>query len=311
MVYLIVFLALVALTVKGYCGKRISTDAQGVFDTSVFNLLRLVMCALIGFCIVLAGNAGASLAVDGGMLWICVLAGASNAAFLVGWMLAVQKNTMVAVDVTLTLGALLPAVLCAVFFDEPITLGKLGGFALIFVASIVLSSRKKCVKKKTGFLPVFLLVFAALGDGLTGFSQQLFKQFYTKNGIRAGEQIYPDAVYHFYTYVFAALILLLVLIGLVLVRRRRGKTLSSRRGAYLHALPYIAVMALCLFGANYAQTTATGAFGMPSQVLYPVIKGGCLVTANVTALFFGERFTRRSALGTAIALCGIVCLNLL
>lgn len=311
MVYLIVFLALVALTVKGYCGKRISTDAQGVFDTSMFNLLRLVMCTVIGFCIVLAGSAGESLAIDGGMVGICVLAGASNAAFLVGWMLAVQKNTMVAVDVTLTLGALLPAVLCALFFNEPISLGKLCGFALILVASFVLSKNGTGVKKKAGFLSVFLLVFAALGDGLTGFSQQLFKQFYTVNGTHTSGRIYPDAVYHFYTYVFAALILLLVWIGLLWVRRHRGATLPSRRGAYLHALPYIAVMALCLFGANYAQTTATGSFGMSSQVLYPVIKGGCLVTANVTALFFGERFTKRSALGTGIALCGIICLNLL
>ena len=317
MVYFIVTLALVCLALKGYCGKRISVDARDASDTVLFNMTRLLLCVLIGFCIVLAQNVQSSLALDGGMLAVCILAGASNAAFLVGWMLAVQKNTMVAVDVTLTLGSLLPALLCAVLFGEAISVPKLFGFALILVASFILSSGGRQVKKKSGFLSVLLLVFAALGDGMTGFSQQLYKQFYTEGGARTGERLYPDAVYHFYTYVFASALLLIFFVFLVLRRRAKAKREAlAEDGAmchrsFYHALPYIGVMALCLFVANYAQTLACTKYGMPSQILYPVIKGGCLITANVTALFFGERFTKRSALGTFVALCGILCLNLM
>ena len=51
---------------------------------------------------------------------------------------------------------------------------------------------------------------------------------------------------------------------------------------------------------------------MPSQVLYPIIKGGCLITVTFTAmLFFGERITRRSLLGSAVAMLGIVSMSLL
>ena len=75
-------------------------------------------------------------------------------------------------------------------------------------------------------------------------------------------------------------------------------------------LPYIIVMAISMFAATYFQTVATGDYGMPSQVLYPLIKGGCLITVNITAmLFFGEKITKRSLLGSAVALIGVVVMN--
>ncbi|MBR3704621.1 MAG: hypothetical protein IKM11_03945, partial [Oscillospiraceae bacterium] len=75
-------------------------------------------------------------------------------------------------------------------------------------------------------------------------------------------------------------------------------------------MPYIVIMAISMFAATYFQTVATGDFGMSSQVLYPLIKGGCLITFNVTAMvFFGEKVTRRSLIGSAVALVGIVVMN--
>ena len=79
-----------------------------------------------------------------------------------------------------------------------------------------------------------------------------------------------------------------------------------------HPLPYIAVMAVCLFAASYCQTAATGDFGMPAQILYPITKGGCLITVSLySALCFGERITARTVLGSAVALGGIVIMNVI
>jgi len=51
---------------------------------------------------------------------------------------------------------------------------------------------------------------------------------------------------------------------------------------------------------------------MPSQILYPLIKGCGLITVTLYAMiFFGERVTRRSILGTIVALVGIVIMNVL
>lgn len=248
------------------------------------------------------------------MLLICLLSGAANAAFLVGWILAVQKNTMVAVDVCLTLGSMIPAVLCALLFGEAISLPKMLGFALILGATAILSGGG-AKRAGGGTVGVLLLIFASVGEGLSGFAQQLFKQYYTDAGTRTHGVLYPKTVFHFYTYVFAALILLSVLFVYRLSARPSACEGKGRKRVF--SMPpmvalYIFIMAVCLFAANYLQTVATNDFGMSSQILYPILKGGCLITVNFTAMiFFGERITRRSILGSFIALCGIVCMNLL
>ena len=313
MAYGIVAGALLFLTVKGYCGKRTSGYVKSPEDPLLFNLLRMLFCIVIGGAFVFAEGVQAHLAAESGMIWICVFAGAANAAFLVGWLLAIQKNSMVSVDVGLTLGSLIPAVFCALLFGEKISYLKLLGFAMILVASIILAKHSK----KTaggGVAGILLLLVAAIGDGMSGFAQQLYRQYYTEAGIFAHGVYYPKTVYHFYTYVFSAALLL----GVLVIRRAvtAKKEPSKEAGKFFAAPPkavlHIFIMAVCLFAANYLQTVATNDYGMSSQVLYPIIKGGCLITVNFTAmLFFGEKITLRSIMGSLVALGGIVSMSTL
>lgn len=305
--YLVVAFALFCLTVKGFCGKKVSTYAMNTRDVLFFNLLRTAFCVLISLALLFFAHTGGFVIPERGMLLIALISGVANAAFLVGWMLAVQKNTMVAVDVTLTLGSLLPAVLCFFLFSEPLSYTKMLGFLLVLSASLLLSNGRS--KKKLSGSGIAFLVFATLGDGMVGFSQQLFRQYYTENGKMTHGVYYADSVFHFYTYLFAAILLFLVWLSF---RLRVGKGISQeRRHSYQKALPYISVMAVCLFLANDMQLRAGADYGISAQVLYPVIRGGCLITANITALFFEERFTKRTALGMAVALGGILLMNLL
>lgn len=243
------------------------------------------------------------------LLLLCLLAGASNAAFLVGWMLAIQKNAMVTVDVALTMGSLIPAALCAWLFGEPLSLRKMLGFALILAAAVTLSGYRRDPRGKSGAVGLALLVFAAVGDGLSGFCQQIYNQYYTETGARAHGVFYSNSVYQFYTFVFSALILLCVFLLYV---RRRGRFSKRLLRPLAKPLPHIFVAAVCLFVVNYLQTMITGAYGMPSQILYPVLRGGSLITVNLTAtLFFGEKPTVRSVVGSLTALVGIVFMNIL
>ena len=134
MVYVFVLLTLISLAIKGFCGKKTSTCVRQTGDAFRFNILRMLLCMLIGALVVFLEGAQSSFAIDRGMLLICLMAGVCNAMFLIGWILAVRKNAMVTVDVALTLGAILPAVLCAVLFHEPISLPKMLGFLLIILA---------------------------------------------------------------------------------------------------------------------------------------------------------------------------------
>ena len=316
MVYIIVFLALIFLTVKGFCGKKTSTCVQQTGDAFRFNILRMLLCMLIGIVAVFLEGAQGFLRIEGRMVAICLLAGICNAMFLIGWILAIRKNSMVTMDVALTLGAILPAVLCAVLYDEPISLSKLLGFLLIIAAAAILAGYNKNTKGNPGLGGILLVVIASVGEGLVSFTQQLYKQYYTEGGSMAGNVLYPKSIYNFYIYVFAAAVLILALIIYDVVQciknptKRWSNEVRSGIKTLIGPMPYIVVMAISMFVATYFQTVATGDYGMPSQILYPLIKGGCLITVNIVAmLFFGEKATRRSVLGSAVALAGVVIMN--
>ena len=314
MVYGVIGLALFCLAVKGYSGKRISCVVRNTGDALLFTFLRMIFCMLIGLVLIFAEGSVGFLRMDGTMFWICLLSGAANAALLVGWMLAVRKNSMVSVDVSTTLGSLLPAVLCAGLFSEALSIPKMFGFAIIIVATLILAGKNQD-KKSRSAVGALLLLFAAISDGMCGFSQQLYKQYYTEAGSMTRDVLYPKTVYHFYTYVFSALILLLVLGAYWMFGGEKKRQSCERESVFGAVSPRVVLhifgMAVCLFAANYFQTVATGDYGMSSQMLYPIIKGGCLITSGLTAmLFFGEKLTVRRTCGLLTALAGIVCMSI-
>ncbi|MBO5269245.1 MAG: hypothetical protein J6B77_00560 [Clostridia bacterium] len=315
MAYLFAIAAITFGTIKGYCGKKTSTCMRDTGDAFLFNLTRMLLCILIGLVPLAFDNAWGSLAPDLGMLGICFLAGLANMSFLVCWILAIRKNTMVTVDVTLTVGSIIPAVLCAILFHEAILWQKMVGFALIILASLILSGYNKSAKGNPGFSGIVFLLLAAVGEGMVSFSQQLYKQYYSGAEGSLGTTAYPMSVYHFYTYVFSGTMLLAFFVIYQLVCYKKAPAdAKPRLGDVLISIKrpfwYIVVMAICLFAANYCQTIATSTYGMPSQILYPLLKAGCLITVNIVAMvFFGEKITKRSVLGSLVAIGGIVVMN--
>lgn len=317
MLYFVMFTVLFCLTVKGYSGKKFSTFVRSVSDTYVFNLLRMIFCIAIGFVMVFSEKTDSPLLPDGKMIAICALSGFSSVLFLVFWMLAIRVNSMVSVDVGLTLGSLVPSVLCLILFREKFSLLKMIGFAAILISAFILSGGKTVNKsrKRSGIL---LLAVAAIGDGMSGFAQQLYKQYYTESGSRFGNVSYPKSVFHLYTYVFAAIMLFAFLVGYRIVIRRKadayaGSTAKNKpKSLSAAAVMHVFVMSVCLFASNYLQTVATNDYGLSSQIMYPIIKGGCLVTVNFVAMmFFGEKITRRSIIGSLVAVAGIVIMSII
>ncbi len=314
MAYLFVFFSLVFLETKGYLGKKTSICVTCPGDAFLFSLVRMLLCVVIGLIPVAFDHAWGFLALDGGMTAICLLAGVVNALYLASWILAVRKNAMVTVDVMLTVGSIIPAVLCRIFFGEVLRVPKMIGFGAVVLAAFILSGGKE-KKEKRNPLVYILPVLAAVGEGMLSFSQQLYKQYYWSENALSGME-YPMSVYHFYTYVFSGVFLFLFFLvyewGTSLKLRRAG--VGEARTSYLAPLKrtiwYIVLMAVCTFAAAYCQTIATSNYGMPSQVMYPLIKACCLVIITVIArVFFGEKITRRSVFGILVALVGIVVIN--
>ncbi len=281
-------------------------------QASFFNVFRVFLCVLVGAGMVLAEGAVGNLALDGGMFLICLLSGAANAALLIGFLLAAIRMSYVTIEVTMTISSIIPAVLCLICFGERISVAKIIGFLVIVLATFVLTYGKGKGKGKGGLVGFIFLAVCVFGEGFSSFSQQLYKQYYTVEGPRVGELIYPKAVFHFYTYVFAVAVLVLIYCGFLLARPR-GERLAYFKASALaikKPLPFIAVMSASLFVAMYLQTVITNDYGMPSQILYPVTKGGVLVLITIAAmLFFGEKPTRRIISGLLLTITGIVVMN--
>ena len=184
MVYLIVFIALAALTIKGYCGKRVSGYVRNMGDSFIMNTIRFIICIFIGLALVLFEEA--SLKVDGIMLAICALAGIASSISIGSWVFAVKSHNMATIDVTSTLASIIPAILCAVFFGEAFSGMKMIGFGFIVAASALMLGINKTAKHKSSrIFGNICLILTALGEAFSSFAQQLYKQYCTEGGIYA------------------------------------------------------------------------------------------------------------------------------
>jgi drug/metabolite transporter (DMT)-like permease len=285
MSYVIMTLTVLCGCIKGGCGKKISGYADTNDKAVLFNSIRMLLCIAIGAVMVLAQGDG--FAVSLGMLGVSTLGGLCNAVFLICWLFAVQKNRLVTVDVALMLGAIIPSVLCAVCFGQALSAWKMVGFSVLLAATAVLAGKSH----SKGLL---FMALAAVGEGMVGFAQQMYIAWYGNT--------YALPVYHFYVYVFTAAALLISYTFL-----RRPEPVSLKK-----PLPFLAIMAVCLFAAGYLQTVATARYNVSAQVLYPVLKGGSLIATNLmAALFFKEKMTARTLLGTAIAVVGIILMGVM
>ncbi len=312
MEYLILLATLLFLTIKSGCAKKTSTYVTNNGQAFFFNFFRIFLCVLLGTVTIFVEGAVGQLSLSGGMLLICFLSGLANAALLVGYLIAVTRISYVTVEVTIIAGSIIPAILCFFFFSESISAAKMIGFVLIVFATFVLSSGKGKKTGRAGLLGTLCLIIAVVCDGLASFAQQLYKHYYTAEGIRVGDVLYPKSVFHFYTYVFAAAILILVFFGFVLSHPKgeRIKYLKESAVAVKKPFPFIAGMSLGMFIAMYLQTVLANDFAFPTQILYPVIKAGGIVMVTIVAmLFFGEKPTRRSISGLLLAIGGIVVMN--
>ena len=144
---------------------------------------------------------------------------------------------------------------------------------------------------------ILLLIGCGLANGVTDFSQ--------KYAVRS-LQDFPVTVFNFYTYVFAAVVLLLFVA--VASVRQKPKFEQENGGTY-RVFAYVAVMALALMLNSYFKTHA--AAHLDSAVLYPLNQGAALIlSTGMAALFFGERLKPKAVAGVLLCFAGLLVMNL-
>lgn len=297
--YLFLALALLAGVVKGYCGKKSGGTLVLASDAMLVNTVRMLACIIIGVALIAIGNDWSSLTLDPTVIWISALSGVCTSLFVVSWLLAIRTGAFMMVDVFLLMGVLIPLVVCAIFFDEPIIPIQWIGIAVLIIAGYVMCSYNAKLKGKMTLKAFLMLLLCAASYGCTDLSQKLFVNL---------SPVSDNSVFQFYTYIFAALTLVIC----SLVFRSHEKKTNELRSPIAVVKPiaiYVGVMAICLYANSYFKTAA--ATYLDAAQIYPLSQGGALVLAMImAAIFFKEKITIRSIIGVVLCAVALLMINL-
>lgn len=296
--YLLLFIAVFAGIMKGFCGKKTSFAVSDLKDAMLANALRMLLCIVIGFAVVSLEGSIKSLIISNEVLWISALSGISTSVFVVSWLLSVKRGAYMMLDVFLMLGTVIPLFASSVIFGEMILAKQVIGLVILIVSVIIMCSYNNSIKKKISIGSLALLILGGAAGGISDFSQKLFIE--SNSG-------YSSAVFNFYTYVFSALAL--VFCYLVMEVKNKDSNVASFV-KIKSVFGYILVMSLCLFLNSYFKTLSAGY--LPAAQIYPLAQGSSMILSSfMAAALFGEKLTLKSVVGIMIAFVGLLFINVL
>ena len=274
--YLFLLLAILAGATKGYCGKMVSSSVKKTSDAMLANFLRMMICIFVGFCVVAIADGFTGFDFSFTSLTISLVSGVSNAIFVISWLFAVTRGAYMLVSVFSTVGLAVPITFCAIFFDEKIRYNHLIGFAILIVAVLFMCSYSNSVKTKLTLRSLLLLLLCGVSSGVASFSQKWFVYKSDNASISA---------FNFYTYVFAAVILL---VSFLILKSAGKEDETEKRFTLKSVWHYIIIMAIMLFSNSLFMTLA--AAELAAVLLYPLSNGLSLFSSLLMcALFFKEK----------------------
>lgn len=293
--YLFLFIALFAGVSKGYCGKKTSGYTKSISDAILANTIRMISCTVIGLVMILTSEGFSALMPSMEMLLISALSGISTAIFVVSWLVSVKKSAYMMLDIFLMFGVLIPLIASNIFFDESIKPTQWLGIAVLLAAVVIMCSYNNSIKAKITPSSFMLLIICGIASGVADFSQKVFTK------------CIPDgsaAVFNFYTYLFAAFILISCYAVTSKPKPSGGNSDIKR------IFGYILIMALCLFANSYFKTLASK--HLSAVVLYPLNQGCSLILSAIMAsVLFKEKITTKAVIGIITAFAALLIINLL
>ena len=293
--YLFLSLALICGATKGFFGKKISGYAENTKSAVLLNLIRMLLCIVFSFAVMLFSSDIGYLSFDINIILISAISGIGTAFFVVSWLLAVRKSAYMMLDVFLMLGTLVPIITGYLIYSEPIAIRQIVGFALLLVAVLTMCSYNNTVKEKLSFGSVLLLISCGFANGIASASQKLFVNVFPET---------PISIFNLYTYVFASIVL-----SLFFVFASGKEQVKFNGNASKRAYVFICIMAMALSLHSYFSTMA--ASHLDSMRLYPLSQGASLIISTLMAsLFFKEKLTSKAVIGIATAFIALLVINL-
>ena len=230
----------------------------------------------------------APLQLDGGMLIIAAVSGATLVLAQLCMLLAMQSGTMGIVTAFSTAGLIVPCIAGMLFMGERMSVWQWLGITLFIAASYLLGRSAKT--QNTGFnkKTVLLLVGALLANGGTMLCQKLFTFLRPAGSVSAFSMLSFAIPACF----FGAILLL---------ERAKGKQEPMDRKLYLPIL----LLAAALFVMNQLVTKATAY--VPSAILFTVPNAGNnVIAAAMAAVWVKEKITAYSLAGLALSILSVI-----
>ncbi|MBE6618184.1 MAG: hypothetical protein E7626_00185 [Ruminococcaceae bacterium] len=298
--YLFLSIALLANITKGYSGKKVSSYISGYSDAALSNFIRMVICAAVGLVLSLVQEGNFFSETSLTTLLCALLSGVATSAFIVSWIISIQRGAFVTTDIFLTLGVGLTIALSVAFLGETVKLTQIIGFLILALAAYVICSYNISIKGKMSFGSLMLLIICGASNGLADFAQKIFVKKVE------GESA---AAFNFYSYVFSAITLFVIYLVFKSRKKDGEKSVFSTPSAK-KVIMHVAVMAVLLFVVSYFKTLA--AARLDAALLYPLNQGATLILSmTLAAVCFKEKITVRSLIGISLAFIALVIINVL
>ncbi|MFY9146950.1 MAG: hypothetical protein WBI38_00985 [Bacillota bacterium] len=279
-------LGLVYAILRNQYSKNVATRPSDHYSfISLSSLVTAIVLILISGGVCHPSLFTIALGVGFGLL--TVIASVSN-------LLALSIGPMSYTTVIATSSMIIPAMSGQVFWGEPVSVRQYVGIFLILV-SLILSVDKEANEKGSSLRWLALCLVCFVATGMVGIAQKIHQS-----------SAYRHELSEFL--VIAFVVSTVLSLGVYRIYERRGQAsgfISSIRkpGALLLAV----ATGVCFAVVNQINLYLAGA--MESSVFFPIVNGGGLLLATISAIvIFGERLNRKRTYGLVIGLVGVALL---
>ena len=294
--YLYLVIATLFGTTKGYCGKKVSGYVNETKDAILSNLIRMLLCCLVGVVLVICSGGFAAFYIGFEGFLISALSGVASAFFVVSWLFAVKQGAYMLVDVFLSVGLLVPIMLCAVLFNEKIEWNHCVGFLVLILSVALLSSYNNNIKEKLTPKATLLLFLCSISSGCFSFTSKWFVRY-------SGGTLVSS--FNLYTYLTASLVLFLCY--MYFNNKQKEEKASFEIKPIFHL---IVIMSVALFLNSYFLTLSASL--LPAVVLYPLNSGLSLIlSAAMSSIIYKEKLTLKCIGGILLAFISLIIINVL
>lgn len=302
---LFIVIAIFGGVVKGYCGKSVGTYAHTITDSAKLNFVRMMLCTAISLIVlILQGNFMKLFSISAVTLIISFLASVASTVFLISWLMAVRGSAYMLVSVFTNLGVIVPIILSAVFFNEPIGINQILGIIILIVAIWLMLGYNKGVSGGLTVKDFIMLFVCGIANGLCDFIIGSTSKLGSAFGKMLGttEVAVDNTVFNCFMYLFS-FIILFAFTGVSSVAHHKAEIKIDKK-----IFKYMILMAIFLFVNTYFKSLAGEL--LTSTQLFSINTGGSLVLASVMAsIMFREKPNLKSVIGIILTFISLFVLK--